>query len=105
MKDVYLLDVEDGVFDGRVGKGARVGDVDAAFDDGIDVGDVVALLELFEFLAAAGQFGENALLVAVVHLVVVRRSVAVALLERVFVQFHLFFQTNQPNQQFTVKSI
>lgn len=67
------------------------------------VADVVALFELFEFLAASRQFRQDPLRVAVVHLLVMRRTVAVALLERVLVEFHFLFQTVGINQ--TVSSL
>lgn len=65
------------------------------FDSIDDVADVIALLELFELLAGPCQLGQDPFRVAVVHLLVVRRTVAVALFERVLVQLHLLFQTVQ----------
>ncbi len=48
---------------------------------------MVALLELLQLFAGAGQLGQHSLRVAVVHLLVVRRPVSVTLLESVLVQF------------------
>ena len=58
----------------------------------VGIGQVVALLELFQFLARASQFSQQPLGVAVVHLLMVRRPIAATQFERVLVQFDLLFQ-------------